>query len=75
VHVEDELPRELGDAEILALPERLFGLSMQEVEELVWSLTNVDTLYIPQTRTLLLECDGEQRRASKLKHYSMEVAC
>ena len=65
--VEDELPRELGDAEILALPERLFGLSMQEVEE--------DTLYIPQTRTLLLECDGEQRRAHKRKHYSMEVAC
>jgi hypothetical protein len=73
--LEDELPRQLSDAEILALPERLFGMTMQEAEALLWNLTNVDTLYIPQTRTLLLECDGEQRRASKRKHYSMEITC
>lgn len=70
---EFEIPVELGEAEILRLPEILIGKTPREAMLILADFTNVEALHIPETRQMLIEIDGEQRRAHKCKHYSMAI--
>ena len=69
----DELPFALGEDKIKALLETLVGEPTSYVEDLFWNCTNLDYMYIPESRQLLIEAEGEQRRASKRKHISVEI--
>jgi hypothetical protein len=70
----NEIPTALRDAEINPLCHSLVGLTPQEMGLVLSNYTNVDWLFIPQDNSLLLEIEGEQRRESKRKHYSIEIA-
>jgi hypothetical protein len=68
-----EIPGSLPDAGIGDFCQSLIGLTFPEAELRCLDYGNVDFLSIPEDRGMLLEIDGEQRRESKRRHYSIEI--